>query len=129
MINFKTLTVVGLLNAATFSTATAQKNEPKIEPVQYGNAVLYSQNLCGKHVSAGGNLDCDALTAAHRTLPFGTQVRVTNLKTEQSVILEINDRGPFSNKDIIDLSPAAAKAIDLTNGNGRVPIRIDVLIY
>lgn len=125
MINFKTLITIGLLNAATFTIATAQK----IEPVQYGNAVLYSQNLCGKHVSAGGNLDCDALTAAHRTLPFGTQVRVTNLKTEQSVILEINDRGPFSKKDIIDLSPAAAKAIDLTNANGRVPIRIDVLIY
>ena len=129
MINFKTLTVFGLLNTAVFTTATAQKAEPKIEPVQYGNAVLYSSNLCGKHVSAGGNLDCDALTAAHRTLPFGTQVRVTNLKTEQSVILEINDRGPFSKRDIIDLSPAAAKAIDLTNANGRVAIRIDVLIY
>jgi rare lipoprotein A len=125
MINSKILTIVGLLNAAIFTTATAQK----IEPVQYGNAVFYSKNLCGKHVSAGGNLDCDALTAAHRTLPFGTQVRVTNLKTEQSVILEINDRGPFTKRDIIDLSPAAARAIDLTNGNGRVPIRIDVLIY
>ncbi len=125
MINFKTLTIIGLLNAAISPPATAQK----IEPVQYGNAVFYSKNLCGKHVSAGGNLDCDALTAAHRTLPFGTQVRVTNLKTEQSVILEINDRGPFTKRDIIDLSPAAARAIDLTNGNGRVPIRIDVLVY
>ena len=119
------LTAFSILLIIFSSTITA----PKIEPVQYGNAVLYSKNLCDKHVSAGGNLDCNALTAAHRTLPFGTQVRVTNLKTDESVILEINDRGPFSRKDIIDLSPAAAKTIGLTNGNGRIPIRIDVLVY
>jgi rare lipoprotein A len=69
------------------------------------------------------------LTAAHRSLPFGTQIRVTNLKSDESVILTINDRGPFSKRDIIDLSPRAAKAIGLTMGNGRVAIRIDVLIY
>lgn len=119
------LPAFSILLTTFLGTATAQN----IEPVQYGNAVLYSKNLCGKHVSAGGNLDCNALTAAHRTLPFGTQVRVTNLKTDESVILEINDRGPFTRKDIIDLSPAAAKAIGLTNGNGRIPIRIDVLVY
>ena len=125
MINLKMLPAFSILLTTFLGTATAQN----IEPVQYGNAVLYSKNLCGKHVSAGGNLDCNALTAAHRTLPFGTQVRVTNLKTDESVILEINDRGPFTRKDIIDLSPAAAKAIGLTNGNGRIPIRIDVLVY
>jgi rare lipoprotein A len=125
MIHWKTYAAFGLLNASFSTLSVAQK----IEPVQYGNAVVYSQNLCGKHVSAGGNLNCDALTAAHRSLPFGTQVRVTNLKTEQSVILEINDRGPYSGKDIIDLSPAAAKAISLTTGNGRVSIRMDVLVY
>ena len=125
MINLKMLPAFSILLTTFLGTATAQN----IEPVQYGNAVLYSKNLCGKHVSAGGNLDCNALTAAHRTLPFGTQVRVTNLKTDESVILEINDRGPFTRKDIIDLSPAAAKAIGLTNGNRRIPIRIDVLVY
>ena len=114
-----------LISTAVSHPAKAQK----IDPVQYGNAVVYSPNLCGKHVSAGGNLNCEALTAAHRSLPFGTQVRVTNLKTEESVILEINDRGPFSKRDIIDLSPAAAKAIGLTMGNGRISIRIDVLVY
>lgn len=125
MIRLKILTAFSFILTAFLNTTTAQN----IEPVQYGNAVFYSKNLCGKHVSGGGNLDCDALTAAHRTLPFGTQIRVTNLKTDQSVILEINDRGPFTRKDIIDLSPAAARAIDLTDKNGRVAIRIDVLVY
>ena len=117
------LTAFSILLTTFLGTVTAQN----IEPVQYGNAVLYSKNLCGKHVSAGGNLDCDALTAAHRTLPFGTQVRVTNLKTDESVILEINDRGPFTRKDILDLSPKAAKMIGLTMRNGRMKVRIDVL--
>ena len=123
MINLKMLTAFSILLTTFLGTVTAQN----IEPVQYGNAVLYSKNLCGKHVSAGGNLDCDALTAAHRTLPFGTQVRVTNLKTDESVILEINDRGPFTRKDILDLSPKAAKMIGLTMRNGRMKVRIDVL--
>jgi rare lipoprotein A len=125
MIHLKMLTAFCILNATFFDSAKAQN----IEPVQYGNAVVYSPNLCGKHVSGGGNLDCEGLTAAHRSLPFGTQIRVTNLKSDESVILTINDRGPFSKRDIIDLSPRAAKAIGLTMGNGRVAIRIDVLIY
>ena len=119
------LTAFGLFTTTLLGSAKAQK----IEPIQYGNAVVYSQSLCNKHVSGGGNLDCDALTAAHRTLPFGTQIRVTNLKTDESVILTINDRGPFSKRDIIDLSPRAAKAIGLSTANGRISIRIDVLIY
>ena len=123
MINLKTLTAFGILLTIFLVSATAQK----IEPVQYGNAVLYSKNLCGKHVSAGGNLDCNALTAAHRKLPFGTKIRVTNLKTAKFVVVKINDRGPYSKKDILDLSPKAAKMIGLTMRNGRMKVRIDVL--
>ena len=65
----------------------------------------------GNRVACGGELDEGALTAAHRTLPCGTRVRVTNKSNGQSVTVTINDRGPFVGGRVIDLTPAAAKAI------------------
>jgi rare lipoprotein A len=121
--NFKMYAALTLLNAAISTTATAQKTKE----AQYGNAVLYSKRLCGKATANGGKLDCDALTAAHRKLPFGTKIRVTNLKNDKSVVVKINDRGPYSKKDILDLSPKAAKMIGLTLRNGRIRVRIDRL--
>jgi rare lipoprotein A len=67
-----------------------------------------------------------ALTAAHRSLPFGTRVRVTNLNTGQQVIVRINDRGPYSGGRIIDLSAAAARQIGLM-GAGVGPVQLEVL--
>ena len=124
MINFKKFLVLGLLCALVLCTSTAAEVKP---PAQYGNAVLYSKRLCGKPIAKGGNLNCDALTAAHRKLPFGTKIRVTNLKNDKSVIVRINDRGPYTKKDILDMTPTAAKAIGLTMKNGRIRVRIDVL--
>ena len=66
------------------------------------------------------------LTAAHRTLPFGTRVKVTNLRNGKSVIVRINDRGPFTRGRVIDLSLAAAKAVGLT-GPGVARIRYSIL--
>ena len=123
MMNLKLFSAFTLLNAFIATTTTAQK----IGTPQYGNAVLYSKSLCGKATANGGKLNCDALTAAHRRLPFGTKIRVTNLKTDKSVVVKINDRGPYSKKDILDLSPKAAKMIGLTLRNGRMKVRIDVL--
>lgn len=123
MINYKKFTLVSLFAALVLTAAVAQEKRP----AQYGNAVLYSKNLCGKPIAKGGKLNCNALTAAHRKLPFGTKIRVTNLKNDKSVVVKINDRGPFSKKDILDMTPTAAKAIGLTMKNGRVRIRIDVL--
>ena len=117
------LTAFGILLTTFLGTTNAQK----IGTPQYGNAVLYSKSLCGKATANGGKLNCDALTAAHRKLPFGTKIRVTNLKTDKSVVVKINDRGPYSKKDILDLSPKAAKMIGLTMRNGRMKVRIDVL--
>jgi rare lipoprotein A len=126
MINFKKFPVLGLLCALVLSTSTAAEVKP---PAQYGNAVLYSKRLCGKPIAKGGKLNCDALTAAHRKLPFGTKIRVTNLKNDKSVIVKINDRGPYSKKDILDMTPTAARAIGLTMKNGRIKVRIDVLTH
>lgn len=67
-----------------------------------------------------------AMTAAHRTLPFGTKVRVTHARTGRAVVVRINYRGPFKKSRVIDLSEAAAEAIGMT-GAGLAPVKIDVV--
>jgi rare lipoprotein A len=72
----------------------------------------------GSKVACGGPLDENALTAAHRSLPCGSRVRVTNRRNGKSVVVTINDRGPFVRGRVVDLTPAAARAIgagDLTH--------------
>ena len=77
-------------------------------------------------VSSGGTFDPRAMTAAHRSLPFGTRVRVTHARNGRSVDVKINDRGPFIAGRIIDLSKAAAELIGMT-ANGIARVRITVL--
>jgi rare lipoprotein A len=77
---------------------------------QSGVASVYSTES-GSHTATGAKLDPAALTAAHRSLPFGTRVRVTNRSNGKSVVVTINDRGPFVRGRIIDLTPAAAHAL------------------
>lgn len=90
---------------------------------QTGTASYYWQP---QPLASGGVFDPTALTAAHKTLPFGTKVRVTNLRNGKAVTVTINDRGPFSKDRIIDLSSAAAEAIDM-KAQGVVPVQIAVL--
>lgn len=93
--------------------------------VQEGEASYYADSLNGNTTASGEPYDKNALSAAHRTLPFGTKVRVTYLKTGQSVEVVINDRGPHAKKRIIDLSSAAAKQIGLIDaGHGKVRLEI-----
>ena len=66
------------------------------------------------------------MTAAHKSLAFGTKVRVTNLENGKSVVVRINDRGPFVRGRVIDLSPAAARRIEMTTA-GVVPVKLEVL--
>jgi rare lipoprotein A len=77
---------------------------------QSGIASIYSTES-GNKTASGQRLNPQALTAAHRTLPFGTRVRVTNKKNGQSVVVTINDRGPFIRGRVIDLTPAGARAL------------------
>ena len=79
------------------------------------NASLYSNAHHGRKTASGERLDNSALTAAHRTLPFGAQVRVTNKSNSRSVVVRINDRGPFVRGRVIDLSRAAASAIGMSS--------------
>ncbi len=92
---------------------------------QTGYACIYSPKLCGHTVARGEKLDCDKLTAAHRTLKFGSKVRVTNLENHKSVVVTINDRGPYSKKDIVDMTPTAAKKIGLDMNKGRVRVKVE----
>jgi rare lipoprotein A len=93
---------------------------------QEGEASYYADSLNGQQTASGELYDKGALSAAHRSLPFGTKVKVTYLKSGLSVVVVINDRGPNANDRIIDLSGAAAKRIGLIDaGHGRV--RLDVI--
>lgn len=77
---------------------------------QTGVASVYSHES-GSETASGQKLDREAFTAAHRTLPFGTKVKVTNKSNGRSVIVVINDRGPFVRGRVIDVTPAAARAL------------------
>ena len=91
-----------------------------------GTASWYGPGFHGRRSASGEIFNQNAMTAAHRTLPFGTQVRVTNLATNQQVIVRINDRGPYSHGRIIDLSAGAARQIGLMN-MGVGPVQVEVL--
>ena len=92
-----------------------------------GLATWYGARYHGKKTTSGEVYNKNGMTAAHLTLPFGTQVKVTNPETKQSVIVRINDRGPFGNKKrIIDLSEAAARKIKIYQ-HGEAPVIVEIL--
>lgn len=80
-----------------------------------GAAGWYGQTFHGKRTASGEAFDMNAFTAAHRTLPFGTRVRVRHLRTGRSVVVRINDRGPFTRGRDLDLSFAAARELGFVN--------------
>ena len=94
--------------------------------IQEGEASYYDDSLNGSETASGGVYDKNALTAAHRSLLFGTKVRVTNMETGQSVEVVINDRGPYAKGRIIDLSSAAAKQLGLIDA-GHAKVRLEVI--
>jgi hypothetical protein len=94
-----------------------------------GKAAYYSDALRGRATASGAPYDPSALTAAHRSLPFGTVVRVVRPDTGAEVVVRINDRGPFGDEArILDLSRAAAERLDMIRA-GVIPIRAEVLEY
>jgi rare lipoprotein A len=86
-----------------------------------GKASWYGPGFHGKRTASGERFDMNELTAAHRTLPFGTRVRVLNPQNGREVVVRINDRGPRISDRIIDLSKAAAAALDLLQA-GEAPV-------
>ncbi|MGH7278020.1 MAG: septal ring lytic transglycosylase RlpA family protein [Candidatus Rokuibacteriota bacterium] len=93
---------------------------------QTGRASWYGHPYHGRRTANGEIYDMHRLTAAHRTLPLGTRVRVTNLRNGRVVDVRVNDRGPYVDGRILDLSHAAASVLDAVR-DGVVPVRLEVL--
>lgn len=93
----------------------------------HGEATYYSNRFHGRRTSSGERYHKDSMTCAHRTLPFGTLLRVRNKKNDKEVIVEVTDRGPFRKGAIVDLSLAAAKELDMIHaGVAKVEVtRVD----
>ena len=139
--NYQILTGLTAI-VATLALATTVSATPSVNSTQSHVSVPSQQLIAqsvgqasyyGNEPGEGGPLTANGerynsneLTAAHRTLPFGTRVRVTSPNTGRSVVVRINDRGPFVGGRIIDLSVGAARAIGLTN-SGVGTVRMDVL--
>jgi rare lipoprotein A len=95
------------------------------EVVGQGEASYYGQSLAGNPTAGGEPFDPSKLTAAHRTLPLGSRVRVTNLRNDETVTVRINDRGPYHGNRVLDLSRRAAERIGmLARGKARVKIEL-----
>lgn len=140
------MVVLSLVSCSAASTSRTQQPEPHREAerentaapvvpddaarqVLTGRASYYADSLAGNLTASGERYDPQKLTAAHRTLPFGSVVRVTRLDTGASVTVRITDRGPFAGREqgrIIDLSRAAAENIDMIR-RGVVDVRVEVL--
>ena len=107
--------------------STVPKEVPAKTPtVHVGEASWYGPGFSGKTTASGEVFDETKMTAAHKTLPLGTKAKVTNLKDGKSVQVEINDRGPYAQGRIIDLSPAAAKALGIID-RGVIKVRVESL--
>jgi len=109
------------------SNQSRQESTKKLKFIEEGVASYYADKFHGKPTASGELYDREAFSAAHKTLPFGTKVKVTRLDNAQSVIVRINDRGPNTPKHIIDLSYEAAKAIDLIH-KGVANVKLEILV-
>ena len=99
---------------------------PRVVFNEIGTASWYGRTHHGRKTASGERYDMNAMTAAHRTLPFNTRARVTNLDTGQSIEVLITDRGPYKRGRIIDLSSQAARALGM-HVDGVAPVRVEVL--
>lgn len=108
------------------SCATTAPNFGEKGYTEQGEASYYARKFQGRKMANGERYRRNKLTAAHKKLPFGTQVEITNLQNKKSVRVEVTDRGPFVRGRIVDLSEAAAKRLDMTD-DGVVPVQLKVV--
>jgi rare lipoprotein A len=124
------LTMILLSSLATLTACAGSTRDPAevggVTSQETGLASYYGHQYHGRTTANGETYDENKLTAAHRTLPFGTRVRVTNLENGKEVLLLVNDRGPFVEGRIIDVSWRAAQDLDFVQ-EGVVKARVEVL--
>ena len=112
---------------ADVALASPSVEEFQIEQTRvHGAASWYGPGFYGRRTASGEVFGRDTLTAAHRTLPFGTRVRVTNLENGKTVVVRINDRGPFRRHRVIDLAHGAATVLQMKQA-GEVPVAMEIL--
>ncbi len=92
--------------------------------VEYGMASMFSDNFHGKKTASGELYDMNKMTVAHKSLPFGSRIRVTRIDNKQSVIVRVNDRGPYLKGRVVELSKKAAREIGLTDGEVKVKVEL-----
>jgi rare lipoprotein A len=129
MRRFRSAALLGLLAAcaqAPIARGPAQERPATSVSGQEGMASYYGKSFAGRPTASGERFDPRALTAAHRDLPFGTRIRVTNLENGRSVTVRVNDRGPFAGGRIVDLSWQAARELDMVD-SGVARVRLEVL--
>ena len=115
--------VTFIIAVLTFGVPSVLQAQSSKEHPQAGIASVYSTES-GSGTASGQRLNPQALTAAHRSLPFGTKVRVTNKRNGKSVVVTINDRGPFVRGRVIDLTPAGAHALGFS---GLTPVELEIV--
>src|ERR1041384_1648302 len=121
------LTGLLVLSVASVAEARNSKKSHSGGNTHSGLASMYGtkgDGYAGRRTASGERVSSGGLTAAHRSLPFGTMVRVTNTRNSKSVVVRINDRGPFVRGRVIDLTPAGARAIGMS---GLAPVSLSVV--
>lgn len=121
-----------LASSATGCTREATGGPAEVAPVQVGLATHYGRAFQGRETASGETFDRREMVAAHRSLPFGTVVRVTNLENDRAVRVRIIDRGPYGRNythgTIIDVSTQVARRLGFLE-DGKVPVRVEVLMW
>jgi len=120
------IVVAGSLAVFLSSCATTSPQHGQRGYTEQGKASYYARKFQGRKMANGERYRRGKMIAAHRTLPFGTKVKVTNLNTGESVRVEITDRGPFISGRIVDLSERAAKRLGYIKA-GVVPVKVKVV--
>jgi rare lipoprotein A len=114
-----------LASPATLEAEGRSATDQVLQQLTGGTASWYGAELAGRRTASGERFNPTEYTAAHRSLPFGSRVRVTFPHTGRSVVVRINDRGPFDRNRVIDVSQAAARDLGLTaTGSGRVELAL-----
>jgi rare lipoprotein A len=118
--------VVGTLDESIRTADPVAVEEKIFQAIGQGTASYYGNELAGRRTSSGERFNPNDLTAAHRTLPLGTKLRVTNVANGRSVIVRVNDRGPFVGRRLIDVSLGAAREIQMVR-TGTAQVRLELV--
>ncbi len=118
--------IVAALDESLPAVDPVAAEEKVYQAIGQGTASYYGNELAGNRTASGERFNPHAFTAAHRTLPLGTRLRVTNVANGRSVIVRVNDRGPFVGKRLIDVSLGAAQEIQMVR-SGTAQVRLEIV--